>query len=275
MTQANDCLESGAAASKVLGNASLTLNLTDEDFGRLLTYCVIRTADFVVALRDCSATSSKQTLLSWLEHAQNINRDLEHWRTNLPAHWKFSRRQDHSWTDEYALDHRCDGYYDIQVASNWNCYRRTRLILLDSMVLLLDYLTVLGEQVSMLKDQSHTAIMKLSEDFCGSVPFHLGTKNSTSNGMKFPTTSDLEGDAVRNQTAPILGWFLIVLPMRRFLKSESIPGKHRDWLKLQYERVCAFVGKKHGITKDRAARILETAIPAFASLLPINSRHIR
>lgn len=275
-SQANDCLESGISASEALGQAVPTLNGNDEDFCRLLTSCVIRAADAAAATSRLDSHSTREELLDGLQRIQTVEQDLEQWTRCVPEHWNFTKHCDLSWTAEYAFENRCDVYYDIQVASNWNFYRRARLILLERAIGLIDILSILDrEDLTAMRDASLKAIAQISEDVCASLPFHLGTRDPTSEHISFPVSSDREGDAVRNQTAGIHGWFLIVLPVCRLMKTKHIPNAHGAWITAQHRRICSIVGHKHGISEDSTSKILETAVPAFASALPIHSRHIR
>ncbi|KAF2167612.1 hypothetical protein M409DRAFT_22413 [Zasmidium cellare ATCC 36951] len=272
---ANDCLESGISASEALGQAVPTLDRDDDDFCRLLTSCVIRAADAAAATSKLDSHFTREELLDGLQRIQTVEQDLERWTKCVPEHWNFTKHCNFSWPAQYACENRCDAYYDIQVASNWNCYRRARLILLERTIGLIDILSILDrEDRTAMRHASLKAIAQISEDVCASLPFHLGTRDPTSEHISFPVSPDNEGDAVRNQTAGIHGWFLIVLPICRLMKTTHIPIAHTAWITAQHRRICAIVGHKHGISEDSTSEILETAVPAFASALPINSSHI-
>lgn len=126
-----------------------------------------------------------------------------------------------------------------------------------------------------LEKTSSFAIRTLCRDMCGSVPFHLGTRTPTSGDIHFPPLDDQEGDAVHRQAALVHGWYLIVLPVSRITNLESVPEDQHAWAVSQYERICAIIGQKNHIPGEHVAQIFETAVPAFASALPIHSRHLR
>ncbi|KAK4497609.1 hypothetical protein PRZ48_010262 [Zasmidium cellare] len=193
---ANDCLESGTSASEALGQAAAALDLADDDFCRLLTGCVIRAADAAAATSRLDSRSTKEQLLGGIERAQDIEKDLEQWTRCIPAHWMFSRHRDMSWPTEYAFNNRCDVYYDIQVAANWNCYRRARLTLLETIIGLIDLLSFsVRPDLMALKHTSLAGMEQISEDICASIPFHMGTRGSSSGPILFP---DLNRSPSRN-----------------------------------------------------------------------------
>lgn len=252
-----------------------------------MTQSVIRTADIIVLLQNLLAQKSaaaEEELIQLLDRAWDIDAGLERWTESIPAHWEFIRRRDRSWTAEVAFEGRCDVYYDLQVASNWNCYRRTRLVLLECIVQAIHALRPLprrGENEHGPDPYRHRerealhAIAAISLDMCASVPFHLGTRNLENNDVRFPALDDPEAAAIHRQIAPLQGWSSIVLPLSRLVKSKFIVQEQHDWAVSQYDRICAIVGHKHGISAAHTARIFASAVSAFASALPINSRHLR
>lgn len=276
--QANASLELGRSASEVLGPASLVQPSKKDEVDFLLTSLVIRVSDFVALLATHSSSLDKEELLCLLDDAREIDVDMERWLQLLPRHWACSRIIDKSWSHEYAYEGRRDIYYDLQIAANWNCYRRTRLTLLMHRSRLLKALDRLYEgRWAEMDNVVMASIQSIAEDVSASIPFHLGTRSemTAEDDVVFPSMNDEEADAMHRQTAIIHGWFLIVLPLSNLLKIDCLSEDLHAWLESQYIRVCAFVGRKHDIPSERVASIFETAIPAFASALPINSRYIK
>lgn len=109
LLQANNCLESGVSATSTLGPATLTTESQRNDLSRLLTHCVIRTADLMAAYKNTCVPSADQDLVSILERARDI-KNLEQWPKQLPPHWKFSMKRSPSWPEEYAYGGRCETY---------------------------------------------------------------------------------------------------------------------------------------------------------------------
>ncbi|KAH8705620.1 hypothetical protein BGW36DRAFT_354018 [Talaromyces proteolyticus] len=273
---ANHCLETGLSASDTLGDEISLLPLAGCDFPRLLTHYIIRTADFAFTSRESLSQSTKSDLLRALHHAQGLDSDLKRWTDCTPVHWIFSRKKDNSWVYEYAYDGRCDVYYDLQVASAWNTYRRTRLVLLECIIRIVRSLRKLGEDdCGAYENKAISLMIDLATDVCASVPFHLGTLSPADEDIIYPSQEDDEGDAIHRQVAPIHGWFLIVLPISRLMQTSFLPPGQYAWIVSQYHRICDIIAHKHRIPSQDVVRIFETAIPAFASALPINSRHLR
>ena len=138
-TQVNECLELGISASSTLGQTASYFCPESGDFCDQLTFYAIKTADVVASNQTCSPSTDRRRFDQVILQAYALDDALDQWAQTLPYHWSFERRQDPTWSDEYAYDHQCHFYYDIQVASVWNCYRRARLILLDFLVHILQH----------------------------------------------------------------------------------------------------------------------------------------
>jgi hypothetical protein len=269
-------LESGLSSTKVLGPAACKTNAGGDSFGPLLTQCIIRVTDLIHGYKTMPEHQTPEDLLQKLELAQDIDHELEQWKNNLPSHWTFSEQRNQEWPDSLAYEGRCDTYYDVQVASVWNCYRRARIALLGYMVRLVRALRLLDvDGHEQLEDSCISHIKSIADDVCASVPFHLGTRTVTNENVEFPSLGDAELDAIHRQTAVVHGWYLIVLPIQRLTKVETLPRKQKLWVARQYDRICAIVARKHNIDRKRVARTFETAIVAFATATPMNSRHLR
>lgn len=274
--QANYCLESGVSASKTLGSAAFIRYGCDDDFTRLLAQNAINTADLAAECSKLLDHASLEHLSAALNRAEGIDLELERWTKLVPGHWKFCKRYSSAWPNALAYQGRCDTYYDVQIASNWNSYRRVRLILLECIFRLV-------RAINLLSDADHAQLevrvlhltRDIAEDVCGSIPFHLGTRSCSNEDISFPLSGDAEADAIHHQSAAITGWFFAVLPITRLMKCELILSKQHTWISAQYQRVCAIAARKHGISVARVAHIFQTAVPAFASSLPNNSKHIR
>lgn len=243
---------------------------------RHLTRLVIQTADIISDNKNTlEACESKGRLLQLLQEAQSIDDAMEQWATSVPSHWSFTRRRDASWPAEFAYFERCDTYYDVAVASIWNCYRRARLVLLDLIARTARSSVLQNEpDCDILANKAVSESRTLIKDICASVPFHLGTKTAGKQEVIYPKLEDEEVDRIHWQNATLQAMFLITLPLRRLIKLDLIEAEQHRWASLQYDRVCSIVAHHSGISSHRVAKILETAIPGLAAQ-PINSRHIR
>ena len=240
----------------------------------MLTRLIIRAADLVaIARHDAGDGSNQMSLLNILDRARDVDADLERWSNSLIDHWQYTPKSSKSWPTTFAYQDRCDTYYDVQIAAVWNCYRRARVILLE---LISSVATMLDEKkFATVRKSAIIEAMLMADDICASLPFILGTRTTDSDNPEYPSIGSDEADAVHWRNATIIGWFLIVLPLQRLGKCALLGKQQQKWVGMQCKRVCAIVAKKHSISTCRAGEILETAIPAFASMLPINSRHLR
>ncbi|GAM91273.1 hypothetical protein ANO11243_093210 [Dothideomycetidae sp. 11243] len=270
---ANHCLETGVSATDALGPGTTALLSLDDDIGQSLTRLVIRAADLIASSTDIHLVSDNATA-RFLDNAQDLLRDLDQWSHLVPIHWHRSHK-DMDWSEEYAFQGKCDIYYDIQVAAVWNCWRRVRLILLEKVTECTsgqEY--TINDVYATLNADATSSIRSIADDICASVPFHIGTLSTKHEETLYPSTGDPELDVIHRRTADIQGWFFVVLPLYRLQKTRGLSEIQQTWVKAQCNRLHAITAKSHKIPLGRVAHNFETALAAFASALPIISRHI-
>ncbi|KAL8851537.1 MAG: hypothetical protein Q9221_003556 [Calogaya cf. arnoldii] len=190
---------------------------------------------------------SQEQLMSILDYAGQVEAQLSTWPETVPDdwRWKSSHTFDSLPSHEsklYAYNRRVDIYHDIWVASIWNSYRGT--------MLLIQYLTLqtLGmlnpPPLSTFAYKIVTAINKVQElidDICGSVPFNLGTKTfggpSDRSEIQYPDDGINKPSADYRKSAAGLGGWFILEPLKIAAKAISLRDGQQDWILKQIERI--------------------------------------
>ncbi|KAL8946487.1 MAG: hypothetical protein Q9222_007125 [Ikaeria aurantiellina] len=198
-------------------------------------------------LKNTEAFPTEDQFVEILDYCADVEAQLSTWPDSLPADWAW--KTSHTFDDLpsqqrklYVYNHRADIYHDIWVASIWNSYRGT--------MLMIQYLTLstLGVMhpppTSPYMPKIGAAISKvqgLVDDICGSVPFNLGTK--TFGGPKDRYDVRYPNDGInkpssdyRKSAAGLGGWFMVE-PLKIAAKAISLREGQQDWILRQIERI--------------------------------------
>jgi hypothetical protein len=126
-------------------------------------------------------------------------------------------------------------YHDVSVASTWNIYRSIRIhlneILLRCEALLEShqYGQNLSYDSKVIRERSRSTISDLVSDICASVPFCLGTIDST-------------GKSLNIEFRKPLGGYLIYWPLYVAMVSVESGSEREDWLRGQLEYISNAMG---------------------------------
>ncbi|KAL8708409.1 MAG: hypothetical protein Q9220_006699 [cf. Caloplaca sp. 1 TL-2023] len=190
---------------------------------------------------------SEAQLIEILDLAGDVEAQLSTWPDFVPEEWAW--KVSHTFDDIpshqrklYVYNRRADIYHDIWVASIWNSYRGT--------MLMIQYLTL--HSLGMLRPPPTSPYMpkigaaiftvqQLADDICGSVPFNLGTK--TFGGPKDRQEVRYPDDGVnkpssdyRRSAAGLGGWFMIE-PLKIAAKAICLREGQQEWILKQIERI--------------------------------------
>ncbi|RHZ50206.1 Zn(II)2Cys6 transcription factor [Aspergillus thermomutatus] len=178
-----------------------------------------------------------------LSRAALVDSKLDAWPRFVPSYWLPlpASTIPSSVRDAGIFQGRCDCYADLWVASTWNLYRDSRIVVRK---IILDCLHSLNSDSANDHQIQETILMiqSLTTDICASIPFFLGSQirsaQMSPHGIVYPEAEERRVSPAHQQTAPLLsGWF--VLP---YLNSFCSPGLSlRDdqlaWIKGQIQRV--------------------------------------
>ncbi|KAL8723977.1 MAG: hypothetical protein Q9166_008198 [cf. Caloplaca sp. 2 TL-2023] len=245
------CIQTAAPFGKTSADLdSLRPNTFDNAASRL-TSLSARLSDLMAysnpILRDFKQFPSKEQLMSILDFAGEVEAQVSTWPDLVPDdwQWKTSHSFDNLASRErnlFVWNHRVDIYHDIWVASIWNSYRGT--------MLMIQYVTL--QTLGMLNPPPLSApayrivaainrVRDLADDICGSVPFNLGTK--TFGGPSDRVEVQYPDDGVnrpssdyRKSAAGLGGWFIIE-PLKIAAKAICLRDGQQDWILKQIERI--------------------------------------
>ncbi|KAI4093305.1 MAG: hypothetical protein LQ339_007700 [Xanthoria mediterranea] len=198
-------------------------------------------------LKNRAQFPSQEQLMSILDYAGDVEAQLSTWPATVPDdwHWRPSHTFDSLPSQEsklYVYNRRVDIYHDIWVASIWNSYRGT--------MLMIQYLTL--QSLGMLNPPPLSAfayrivsainrVQELVDDICGSVPFNLGTKTfggpSDRSEVRYPDDGIHKASSDYRKSAAGLGGWFIIDPLKIAAKAISLREGQQDWMLKQIERI--------------------------------------
>ena len=201
--------------------------------------------------------------MSVLDYADDVEARLATWPDTLPDdwRWKASHTFDNLSGQEsklYIWNRRVDMYHDIWVASIWNSYRSSMLVV---QYLRLQCLGMLNPPpLSAFACRIVTginAVQQLVDDICGSVPFNLGTKTfggpTDRSEVQYPDDGIHKPSSDYRKSAAGLGGWFIIEPLKTAAIAISLREGQQDWMLKQIERVQRIYSIKKGIDEPTRA----------------------
>ncbi|KAL8668781.1 MAG: hypothetical protein Q9168_006606 [Polycauliona sp. 1 TL-2023] len=245
------CIQTSSPFAKTSADLDSMLPDTFENAASRLTSLSARLSDLTAfaypMLMNMKQFPTHEQLMSILDYAGEVEAALSAWPDTVPDdwHWKTSHTFDSLPSQEsklYVYNRRVDLYHDIWVASIWNSYRGT--------ILMIQYLTLqcLGmlnpPPLSTFAHRIVTAINKVQElvdDICGSVPFNLGTKTfggpSDRSEIQYPDDGITKPSSDYRKSAAGLGGWFIIEPLKVGAKAICLRDGQQDWILKQIERI--------------------------------------
>lgn len=184
-----------------------------------------------------------------LQKAQNLQRRLQEWTTNLPSSWipiPISKDNIPETIQKAGLyQNYCHIYPSISVASTWNKHRISLIRVHIIIHSILSLLTPTPTTLSLLST-SLTAIQTMADEICASIPFTLGDKVKPGfmgdKRVQYPSAPGMEIKESHYQMAPALGGFWLLGPLQVVLGLEGglVREGQRMWVGGQLGRI-AFI----------------------------------
>jgi len=179
-----------------------------------------------------------------------IDEKLEKWRSELPASWQYKSYTalDPTTSSSNTYDSRYDVYADLWIASVWNSYRASRLLLHEHiMSMAIKFGTVQDKEML----QTAARVLKIMvNEICHSVPFHLGVQRRGSS-CRFEYSEAIPASY-------LLIWPLFTSGMRR-----TTPWPQKEWIAGKLR----FIGTKMGLrlALSMAGRLMMERRPSSGS----------
>ncbi|KAL8657434.1 MAG: hypothetical protein Q9226_001927 [Calogaya cf. arnoldii] len=247
----NHCIQTASPFKKTSADLDWMRPDAFENAASRLTSLSARLSDLTAyaypMLRNFKQFPSQEQLMSILDYAGDVEAQLSTWPDTVPDdwQWKTSHTFDSLPSHEsklYVYNRRVDIYHDIWVASIWNSYRGTMLMI---QYLTLQCLGMLNPPpLSTFAYKIVTAINKVQElidDICGSVPFNLGTKTfggpSDRSEVQYPDDGINKPSADYRKSAAGLGGWFILEPLKIAAKAIALRDGQQDWILKQIERI--------------------------------------
>lgn len=183
-----------------------------------------------------------------LSLALDVNYQFGEWAQSVPETWAWESAAGLNCPpdkprDVFVYGKRIDFYADVNMASIWNSYRSTRILILS---VVLDCISQIGPQID--GDLSRHAIdamrtmQQLVDDICASVPYHFGTKLCAGTvdkaGVEYPYTNTRTFSAIQRRAAAALAGWLLMEPLKTCLGVSSVRQGQQEWVRSQLMRIC-------------------------------------
>ncbi|KAI4160332.1 MAG: hypothetical protein LQ342_005828 [Letrouitia transgressa] len=214
---------------------------------------------------------TKEQLFSILEYASDVEAQVSAWPDNVPPESRWT--PSHSFDDlpsyerkKFVYGHRVDIYHDIWLASIWNSYRASHIMIQD---VVLQTLTYLNPPPTSHRSHSTTVtaifkIQQMADDICASVPFNLGTK-TFGGAYDHPETRYPTADGVirpssdYRKAASGLGGYFLMEPLKTASKATCLREGQQEWILKTIERV----QRIYNIGKSIERKTSETPSPKY------------
>lgn len=212
-------------------------------------------ASFRVEVQKVLASPHPSTgaLENVIQRGMHVDSQFLAWTHDLPSNWAWEHGtrmplapgQD---IESFVYDGRMDVYDDLWVACIWNCYRFSRIILNKVIMECIDCLDA-GSSDPTLAARRHSRVLicqEMADDICGSVPFHLGTRDDNhgfedSPLVEFPLVDGIRVPSQHRRLAAALGgWFLVEPfygPLQTCLSVERLREGQKEWVGGQLGRI--------------------------------------
>ncbi|KAL8895167.1 MAG: hypothetical protein Q9207_008281 [Kuettlingeria erythrocarpa] len=244
------CIRTSSPFSKTSADLDSFRPTNFENAASRLTSLSAQVSDLLAvanpALRNYNQMPSREQLNSILDHATEVEAQVATWPHTVPDDWfwKPSRTFDGLASHEsklYVYNRRVDVYPDVWVASIWNSYRTTMLMIQYTILQTLGFMGF-GRTAARV-DTAINTVQALADDICGSVPFHLGTKTfggpADRKEVRYPCADGVRGgpsDDYRKSAAGLGGWFVLE-PLKTAARAISMREGQKEWMVKQIERV--------------------------------------
>ncbi|EAW09344.1 Zn(II)2Cys6 transcription factor domain-containing protein [Aspergillus clavatus NRRL 1] len=176
-----------------------------------------------------------------LSLAIRVDSQLAAWPDSVPPRWTPVPASyiPQSVREAGIFQDRCDCYLDIWVASTWNLYRDSRIVVHNT---ILDCLRLLVGDEADETQAALATIQSLATDICASIPFFLGnqTKAVVMDPLRveFPGVDGKPASLSHRKGAPLLGgWFAMSYLYNLCSPRLGLHGDQLAWIKGQMQRV--------------------------------------
>lgn len=179
--------------------------------------------------------------------------EFEAWRRDLPLSWQYRSYRSMGSTDGESgdFDGQYDMYPDVWIASNWNSYRSTRLMIHEGIITAtLKYGS--SEEKSNLSE-SIEVLKKVTTEICSSVAYLLGYRRR---GFKVCTA---KADSRTGNPTP--GGYLILWPLFLAGMLRTTAKPQRAWITDKLKRIGTIMGIHLAVSM---ARVLEEHNKSFS-----------
>ncbi|KAF9892790.1 hypothetical protein FE257_000379 [Aspergillus nanangensis] len=177
-----------------------------------------------------------------LSRAVTLDSQLSVWEYILPQHWKPTPATiiPQSVRNAGLYRGRCDCYADQWIASTWNFYRDSRVVIQN---IILNCLRLLPNRGSPEAIQSTLlTIETIVADMCATVPFFLGSQTVSiylnPSNIEYPQAEGVRTTHAHKQAAPLLGGWFVMGYLNNLTSPElCLPAELLTWIGGQIHRV--------------------------------------
>ena len=187
--------------------------------------------------------TTEDEILQLLSKAQDLDTRLVTWSHTVPSNWKPIPAAiiPQSVRAAGLFNGRCDCYTDVWVATTWNYYRDSRIVIQN---IILSCLHMLPNHNTTATAASSTITIKsLATDICACVPFVLGSQMESVQmnpyKVEYPEAEGRRVTHAHQQTAPLVGGFFLLGYMESLCTSSfgCLNDEQIGWVKGRMQRI--------------------------------------
>ena len=204
---------------------------------------------------------SSEDLDEIIQRGLDVDSRFEAWTQDLPNDWTWQTGAEmplppYSDLDRFTYRGRMDVYTDLWITFIWNCHRTSRITLHNLIIDCIDRIVESDSYVARVTQRQHSASIcqELVDDVCGSIPFHLGTKDSPGFSddplVEYPVVGSSKVSAEHRRVAAAMGgWFLVepfYFPLLICSNVQHLREGQTDWIETQLQRISRIYNVKVG-----------------------------
>ena len=188
-----------------------------------------------------------------IQQGMHVDSQFLAWTHDLPSNWPWKTGTGMTLApgqdmDSFVYCGRMDVHDDLWNTNIWNCYRSSRITVNSVIMECIDCLDASGSDPTLAARRHSRALIcqEMADDICGSVPFHLGTRDDRLGFedhplVEFPMVDSTKVSGQHRRIAAALGgWFLVepfYVPLHTCLSVERLREGQKEWIGGQLRRI--------------------------------------
>lgn len=160
--------------------------------------------------------------------------------------------------DDCSYDGQWDLYEDLWIASVWNNYRGSRIIIHESIlaatISTMKTDTLTEDLIKTIMDESVRVLGEMMAGICRSIYFHMSSRSAHAPFLDSYPPSRSSYPTIPADTTEMSGTYLVIWPLYMAGLLRTTPPDQRSWIADKLEDIGRAVGNKQALTLSAALR---------------------